>query len=122
MEGPTGFGTTLLNDMMDGGMWGWPYMWIWVVGLWILLAVIAVLVYQDAQKRGMNGLLWLVLILIPMFGFLALIIYLVSRETAQASGTGSKSAGALLEERYVKGEISRDEYLKIKDDLNRVSK
>lgn len=115
-------GTTLMNDMMDGGMWGWPYMWIWVVGIWMGLAVIAILVYQDAQKRGMNGLLWLVLILIPMFGFVALVIYLVIRETGNPSTTGGKSAGALLDERYARGDISRDEYLKIKEDLQRGSK
>ena len=92
-------------------------MWVWMAGLWILLVIIAIAVYFDAEKRGMNGVLWLVLILIPMMGFLALIIYLVVRETGQRAAPGGKSAGALLDERYARGEISRDEYLTMKQDL-----
>jgi putative membrane protein len=103
--------------MMDWGWGGWPFMGLWMIGLWLILVVIAVLVYMDAEKRRMNGLLWLVLILIPMFGFVALIIYLVIRETGQTWGTGGRSAGALLDERYARGEISRDEYLRMKEDL-----
>lgn len=106
-----------MGDMMDWGWSGWPFMGFWLIGLWIVLVVIAFLVYQDAQKRGMNGLLWLILILIPMFGFVALVIYLVVREAGTPAGTGGKSAGALLDERYARGEISRDEYLRMREDL-----
>lgn len=105
-------------DMMDGDMWDWPYMWLFMVGIWVVLAVIAVLVYIDARKRGMNGLLWLVLLLIPMFSFVALIIYLVLREGGGATRAESKSASMILDERYARGEISRDEYLRMKEDIS----
>jgi putative membrane protein len=110
-------GTFDMGDMMDRGGWGWPLMGFWMAGIWVVLLVAGILVYRDAEKRGMNGLLWLILILIPMFGFLALIIYLVIRESGHATGMGGKSAGALLDERYAKGEISREEYLKMKEDI-----
>jgi putative membrane protein len=110
-------GTFDMGDMMDWGGWGWPFMGFWMIGLWVVLAVVGILVYFDAEKRGMNGLLWLVLILIPMFGFVALIIYLVIREGGRTAGMGGKGAGALLDERYAKSEISREEYLRMKEDL-----
>ena len=115
-------GTPLANAMMDDGMMERPYTWAWMAGLWIVLVVIAILVYHDAQKRGMNSLLWAILVLIPMFGFLALIIYLVVRETGQAQAATGKSAQTLLDERYARGEISRDEYLRMKADLNQAPK
>ena len=105
-----------MNDMMDWGWWGWPFMAFWMIGLWLILAIVAILVYFDAEKRGMNGLLWLVLLLIPMFALVALVIYLVIRESGPHA-PGGKSAGALLDERYARGEISREEYLRMKEDL-----
>jgi putative membrane protein len=110
-------GTYLMHDMMDWGWWGWPFMGLWMIGLWLLLAIVAIVVYFDAEKRGMNGLLWLILLLIPMFAIVALIIYLVIRESGPHVRAGGKSAGALLDERYARGEISREEYLRMKEDL-----
>jgi putative membrane protein len=107
-----------IYDMMDWGMWGWPYMAFFMIGIWVVLAVIAILVYFDAQKRGMNGILWLVLLLIPMFSIVALILYLVLRESGGATRAGEKSAGMVLDERYARGEISRDEYLRMKEDIS----
>jgi len=106
-----------MGDMMDWGGWGWPFMGFWMIGLWLVLAVIGILVYQDAQKRGMNGLLWLVLLLIPMFSVVALILYLVLREAKTTAGAGGKSAGMILDERYARGDISREEYIRMKDDI-----
>jgi putative membrane protein len=106
-----------MGEMMDGGWWGWPYMAFWMVGLWLVLVAIAVLVYLDAHKRGMNGVLWAVLVLVPMFGFLALVLYLVLRESGKPGSAGGKSAGAILDDRYARGEISRDEYLRMKEDI-----
>jgi putative membrane protein len=110
-------GTFDMGDMMDWGGWGWPFMGLMMIGIWILFVVVAIVVYFDAEKRGMNGLLWLVLLLIPMFAVVVLIVYLVVRESGARIRTGDKSAGALLDERYARGEISRDEYLRMREDL-----
>jgi putative membrane protein len=122
MEWPMGPGTALQNDMMDGGMWGWPYTWSWMAGLWLVLVVVAALVYLDAQKRGMNGLLWAALVLIPLLGFVALVLYILARETGKPQQSPGRTAAALLDERYVRGELSRDEYLRMKGDLNQAPK
>ncbi|MBE8539627.1 SHOCT domain-containing protein [Geoglobus acetivorans] len=84
---------------------------------WILWVVIAYLVYQDAEKRGMNGLLWFILVLIPMVGIIALIIYLIVRETQPQAKEEKKSSLEILKERYAKGEISHEEYERMKKEL-----
>jgi len=46
--------------------------------LWFVVAIlIAVWVYRDAEKRGENGALWLIIVLIT--GILGLIIWLIVR-------------------------------------------
>ncbi|RZN60873.1 MAG: SHOCT domain-containing protein [Methanonatronarchaeia archaeon] len=97
---------------MEGwGVWGfgWIPLLIWLV----LFLIIGILVYQDAEKRGMNGLLWLVLILIPMVGLLFLLIYIVVREEKP----GTRNAVEILDERLAKGEITQEEYEELKDKL-----
>jgi putative membrane protein len=77
-------------------------------------------VYKDAKTRGMNGLLWGILVLIPFVGILFLIIYVVIRETkGQNVSPGEKSAMDIVKERYAKGEISSEEFQKITEDLKK---
>jgi TctA family transporter len=46
--------------------------------LWFVVAIlIAVWVYRDAEKRGENGALWLIIVLIT--GIIGLIIWLIVR-------------------------------------------
>lgn len=99
--GPFGFG------FLGFGMFFW----------WVIWIVIAYLVYQDAEKRGMNGLLWFILVLIPMVGIVALIIYLIVRETQPQPREEKKSSIEILKERYAKGEISQEEYERMKKEL-----
>jgi len=54
--------------MMD---W-YPFMSIWMIVGGLIFVVIAYLVYKDAEKRGLNGLLWGLPILIPWIGILFL--------------------------------------------------
>ncbi len=87
---------------------------------WIVLLIIGYLVYQDANKRGMNGLLWFILVILPMVGIIFLILYIVIRETSTVEKKGNdleSNALALLKERYAKGEINEEEYKKIKKEL-----
>ncbi len=121
----------ILTDIMDMGMdmwdgtWGthmaWPwgfFMGFWGILFWAILLIIGILVYQDAEKRGMNGALWFILVIIPWIGIISLLIYLVIRETATTStAVRRKTPIEILEERYARGEISREEYLRMKKDL-----
>jgi hypothetical protein len=46
--------------------------------VWFIIAILlCVWVYRDAQSRGMNGALWLIIVL--LFGLLGLIVYLIVR-------------------------------------------
>ena len=58
----------------------WMAGWMMIIPLvWFALAIIiAVYVYRDAEKRGMGGALWLVIILVT--GIIGLIVYLVVRK------------------------------------------
>ena len=105
------------GDMMGMDWLGIPFMGIWMLGLWLVLVFIAFLVYKDAEDRGMNGLLWFILVVLPWVGILFLIIYLIVRESKSTSAVPQKSANAILDERYARGEITRDDYHRMKKDL-----
>lgn len=105
------------GDMMGDWWWGFPFMGLWMLGLWLVLVVIAFLVYKDAEARGMNGILWFILIILPWVGFLFLIIYLIVRESKGTATVPQKSANAILDERYARGEITREDYILMKRDL-----
>ncbi len=105
------------DHMMDWDWFGIPYMWFWMIGIWLVLMVIAFLVYKDAEKREMNGLVWFILVILPWVGILFLIIYLIIREDKTPHDTHHKSANAILDERYAKGEITKQEYQQMKKDI-----
>jgi len=119
-------GTVVLNGSdhhhpMDGWsmMGGWWFLWPII---WIAVAlIIGILVYRDAEKRGMNGLLWLILVLLPMVGLLFLVIYIVIREEKRVSsekGIG-KSPEKILDERYARGDIPKSEYKEMKKEIRK---
>jgi putative membrane protein len=104
--------------MGDWGWWGFPFMGFWMLGIWLVFIVIAFLVYRDAENKGMNGVLWFILVILPWVGILFLIIYLVVREDkSKQSSAPQKSAKAILDERYAKGEITTIEYQKMKKEM-----
>jgi putative membrane protein len=77
-----------------GGMWGWgPWWW---------------------------GLVMLVFWILILIGLVLLIIWLI-RQFTQASGAGGRSgtnrALEILQERYARGEITREEYEAMRRDL-----
>lgn len=79
---------------------GWPFRHhnfffpVTLSFLSILWLVLAFWVYKDAENRGLNGLLWALLVFIG--NLIALIIYLIVRSerktSAAAGGTPAKSA------------------------------
>jgi putative membrane protein len=106
------------EHMMD--WWGIPFMGFMMIGVWLVFIVIAFLVYQDASKRGMNGLLWFILVILPMIGIVFLIIYLIIRdETPAPQPVSQKNTKQILDERYAKGEISKEEYQSMKKDIKK---
>ena len=83
--------------------------------IWLVFLVLAFLVYKDADKRGLNGLLWGLPILIPWLGAIFLILYLILRDGGQLAARKTRTSD-ILDERYAKGELTRDQYLSMKDD------
>ena len=83
--------------------------------IWLVFLVLAFLVYKDADKRGLNGLLWGLPIVIPWLGAIFLILYLILRDGGQLATRKTRTSD-ILDERYAKGELTRDQYLSMKDD------
>ncbi|PNX46515.1 MAG: hypothetical protein BV457_07555 [Thermoplasmata archaeon M9B1D] len=103
------------HHMMD--WWNIPYMGFWWIGVWIFQFIIAFLVYKDAEKSEKNGLLWFILVILPWTGFLFLIGYLVIQREKTETKEAIDNADEIIDERYAKGEITREEYLEIKNDM-----
>lgn len=95
---------------------GWGMMLIWL----IIFLIIGYLVYRDANNQGMNGLLWWILILIPVVGIIFLILYIVLRETSSRKTVPeSGNAMEILKERYAKGEITSEQFRTMREDLKK---
>ncbi len=107
---------------MHGFEYGMPFglglFGFWMGFWWIIFLIIGYLVYKDAEKRGMNGVLWFILVILPMVGILFLIIYVIIRETSSPE-TKRASALEILKERYAKGEITHEEYMKMREELEK---
>jgi putative membrane protein len=114
------------NDHMDGnhmmGWFGFSSLWFVMILIWLILIVIAFYIYTDAEKRGMNGLLWFVLVILPWIGVFFLILYLIIRDDKTDEKITTKSANLILDERYARGEINRNEYLQMKKDITNIKK
>ena len=108
-----------MDHMWD--WWGIPYIGYWTIVVWIVQLILAALVYKNAEKQEKNGLLWFILIIIPWFGILFLIGYLVIRSEEASSEKSVEEALKILDERYAKGEISRKEYLQMKKDIQNMN-
>ena len=104
-------------------MMNWfPFMGLGMTLVWLVSVALAYLVYKDAEKRGMNGLLWGLPILIPWIGILFLILYLILRDSGYRAAGGANvktSPEEILDERYAKGEVTRELYLQMKEDIKR---
>ena len=101
-----------------------PFTGIGMVLVWLVSVAIAYLVYKDAEKRGINGLLWALPILIPWIGILFVIMYLILRDSgrgisAESGATAKSTPEKILDERYARGELTRELYLQMKEDLKK---
>lgn len=122
MNSPT---MAYMMDYMWGGNggygYGFPFFSLGMMLFWLVVFIaIAYLVYKDANSRGMNGLLWFILVIIPMIGVLFLIMYLILRESSgQRTVEGQRTPMDILKERYAKGEITSEQFQKISEDLKK---
>jgi heme/copper-type cytochrome/quinol oxidase subunit 2 len=72
---------SMLLSQIAQGEWfvGLALLFLLVPIVWFIVAILlCIWVYRDAESRGMNGVLWLIIVLIA--GIIGLIIYLVVRK------------------------------------------
>jgi putative membrane protein len=106
------------HHMMD--WWNIPYMGFWWIGIWVIQFILAFFVYKDADEREKNGLLWFILVILPWIGILFLIGYLVMLGEKTETREAINNADKIIDERYAKGEITREEYLEIKNHMKKM--
>ena len=53
---------------------------IMMIGLWVIQLLIAYLIFRDAKEQKMLAPVWTILAILPFFGFLTDILYLIIRE------------------------------------------
>ena len=68
---PDDLGYAVLGLLLLGGIA------LFIIGLVVVWILLAVWVYRDAKKRGMEATLWLLLVLLT--GLIGLIVYLIVR-------------------------------------------
>jgi len=95
---PLGIFTGTIKTLRTGldSIHFWPYDFrlislpFFSIGLLILWIVVIIWVYRDAERRGMNGLLWGLLVLIG--NLIGLLIYLIVRtDTVAISGVSQST-------------------------------
>jgi hypothetical protein len=55
--------------------------------IWIVQLLIAFLIYRDAKEQKMLAPVWVILAILPMFGFLVDVLYLIIREVRSSRKT-----------------------------------
>jgi len=83
---------------------------------WLVQLVIGWFVYRDAKEQKMSAPLWFILVIIPFFGYLLAVLYLIIREVRKPL-EAEKSPVDILKERFAEGQISAEEYEKGKEIL-----
>ena len=63
-----------------------------MIAVWIVQLLIAYLIYRDAKEQKMLAPVWAIMAILPMFGYLADVLYLILREARSALKTGQPPA------------------------------
>ena len=58
-----------------------------MIVVWIVQLLIAFLIYRDAKEQKMLAPVWVILAILPMFGYLVDMLYLIIREVRPSQKT-----------------------------------
>jgi len=102
-------------------MYGYPFagMSIWMGIVWVIQLVVGYFVYRDAKERQMSPVLWFIVVIIPVIGWLFMVIYVIIRETEHRPSPQKESSEKILDERFAKGEITSEQYRQMKEELKK---
>ena len=53
---------------------------ILMIAIWVIQLLIAYLIWKDAKEQRMLAPVWVILAILPMFGYLSDLLYLILRE------------------------------------------
>ena len=62
-----------------------------MLAVWIVQLLIAFLIYRDAKEQKMLAPVWTILAILPMFGYLVDVLYLIIREVRSSRSTDKPS-------------------------------
>jgi putative membrane protein len=82
---------------------------IGILVLWLVQLVIAYVIYRDAKEQNMSALLWGILAIIPLFGYLPAVLYAIIRDVRSSRGK-EKTPMDILRERFAEGQLSEEEF------------
>jgi len=60
-----------------------------MIALWVIQLLIAYLIYRDAKDQKMLTAVWVILAILPVFGYLVDVLYLIIRETRPSLKTNN---------------------------------
>ena len=58
-----------------------------MIAFWIVQLPLAFLIYRDAKERRMLAPVWVILAILPVFGYLVDVLYLIIREIRPSQKT-----------------------------------
>ena len=79
--------------------------------LWAAQVFLAAAIYFDAKKKGLNAVFWSGITLIPLFGFISFVAYIIMTHIEEDRPFD------LLQQRLFRGEITDNEYSVLYEDL-----
>jgi len=69
-------------------LWWLPFAILIPIGWFVVGILILFWVYQDAEARGMNGVLWAIIVF--FLNIIGLILYLIARESPSGAAFGKR--------------------------------
>jgi len=78
----------MLSLIQQMQLWWFPFVILIPIAWFVIGILILLWVYQDAESRGMNGILWAIIVF--FLNIIGLILYLIVRESPPGAAFGKR--------------------------------